>query len=767
MSKVAIDLEGKDNASRAFQSATARLKELRAEIDRLKSKTVDLTVADASKLNRLTTEANRLGRALGETKTAGQGATGMLERLTGGSLTAGKALGMLGVVAGPALFLGIAKGAATTLIGLDAMREESEQISARFIAQAGSTRMAADALSAMNTVIGGALTNDEKMAASGQLMALGLADSATSAANLANIAINLGDKTQGAAERIAGLTQVMVSGRLVGLKAYGISMAEVNARALEMQRETAGLTAIQAKQNAILEIGTQKLNEYQAAGGTAVTATQQLQKAWEDYQDALANNVDIGKVKNFLAGGIEGARINLQIESTDPLEQLTGLEAKLRNIQQIRDDFAGNPIGLFFAGGGGFGAQAEIDTLVQKISDLRGMLGEEDRWRAGADRLTGGLENADTAAGNLNDALQELRDKDTVMREQAGLMAIYTAQTNNATASTLALGAAQWNLPRSGWTAIDQGLDPSGVGRGQDTGAERIAAQQVVDETLRQYAISQQAAEDLASVNERAAKAAQNAWESAFNAIASAAESEFSKAQGQLKGLAPADMKLNLDLGLGGNQPGSNGPFEDIFRALDVAKSGGASPWAAQIAAQLGVSNDEVQAKARETVEAFAQGFRTPEVRKLIDEALLVDQVKQAEAAKVSLDSWGKEIAKAAGVNPNLKAGGSAVFDATFGVDKKTGKNAAAEAAAQNASTLMVDALGSKLKDEAGRAVGFGATLFSNFQDGFVDAAKVSDTLRKAMDEMALAAIGRGLGGGKPPAGNGVSGAMKAGGVAP
>jgi hypothetical protein len=765
MSRTALDLEGKDNASRAFQSATDHLKELRTQIDKMKGGQIDLGAKDAVKnvnaIAALERQYTSFEKKLQIATGAGAQATGMLDKLGLSGMTAGKALGMLGVIAGPALFVGIAQGAANAVIGLDAMREESEQISARFVAQAGSTRSAADALSAMNAIVGTALTNDEKMAASGQLMALGLAQSSTEAANLANIATNLGDKTQGAAQRIEGLTQVMVSGRLVGLKQYGISMQEVNALAADMQRETAGLTDIQAKQNAILQIGTQKLNEYTAAGGSAITKTQALQKAWEDYQDSLANNVNLGNVKNFITEGITAARIELQIDSADPLEQLSGLEAKLRGIQQIRDDFKGNPIGLFFAGGGGFGAQAEVDALIAKIAELKAQLGEESRWAAGANRLTDAVSAADVATQNLNEELQALRDKDAGLREKAALMAIYTAQTNNATASTLGLGAAMFGLPQSGWTPIDNGLDPSGVGRGQDTGAERMAAQAIVDETLRQNAISIQAAEDLASVNERAAKATQSAWESTFSAIASAAESEFSAAQSQLKGLLPS---LGGGGGLGSNKPGSNGPFEDIFRAADVANLGGASPWAAQIAAQLGVSNEEVQAKARAAVEAFAAGFRTPEVRKLIDEAMLVDQVKQAEAAKTSLDSWGKEIAKAAGVNPNLKSGGAAVFDASFGADKKTGKNAAAEAAAQNASTLMVDALGSKLKDEAGRAIGFGSTLFGNFQDGFVDAAKKSDTLRRAMDEMALAAIGRAVAGAPPPSG-GVGKTSKAGGA--
>jgi hypothetical protein len=749
MSKVAIDLEGKDNASRAFQTATDRLKDLRAEIDKLKSKSVDLTVADANKLGRLTSEANRLDRALGTATGTGAQTVGMLDKLGLGGMTAGKALGMLGVIAGPAMFLGIAQGAANAVIGLDAMREESEQISARFVAQAGSTRSAADALSAMNAIVGTALTNDEKMAASGQLMALGLAQSSTEAANLANIAINLGDKTQGAAARIEGLTQVMVSGRLVGLKQYGISMQDVNALAAEMQRETAGLTAIQAKQNAIMEIGTQKLNEYTAAGGSAITKTQALQKAWEDYQDALANNVNIGQGKDLVAGALQGATADLLIASPNTLDQIAGLESKLKDIDQLRREINSDPIRLFFGGADADTAEKVIARLIQQLATARNFAGEESRWSAGVDRLTGGAQDAGDATATLSSALAALYEKADAIDVNATAMLIFKSRIDSTTGSMLALNSAMsisagWQLP-----VVPMGLDPSGVGRGQDTGAERMAAQAVVDETLRQNAISIQAAEDLASVNERAAKATQSAWESAFNAIASAAESEFSAAQGQLKGLLPS---LGGG-GLGTNKPGSNGPFEDIFRAADVANLGQGSPWAAQIAAQLGVSNEEVQAKAREAVEAFAAGFRTPEVRKLIDEAMLVDQVKQAEAAKTSLDSWGKEIAKAAGVNPNLKSGGAAVFDASFGADKKTGKNAAAEAAAQNASTLMVDALGSKLKDEAGRAIGFGSTLFGNFQDGFVDAAKKSDTLRRAMDEMALAAIGRAVAGAPPPSG--------------
>jgi hypothetical protein len=148
MSRTALDLEGKDNASRAFQSATDHLKELRAQIDKMKGGQIDLGAKDAVKnvnaIAALERQYTSFEKKLQIATGTGAQATGMLDKLGLSGMTAGKALGMLGVIAGPAMFLGIAQGAANAVIGLDAMREESEQISARFVAQAGSTRSAAD-----------------------------------------------------------------------------------------------------------------------------------------------------------------------------------------------------------------------------------------------------------------------------------------------------------------------------------------------------------------------------------------------------------------------------------------------------------------------------------------------------------------------------------------------------------------------------------------------------------------------------------------------
>ena len=106
------------------------------------------------------------------------GVNASLDKLSTGGTRATSALKLLGGIAGSAMFLKLAGDAMSAVMALDKMREESEQIGATFLAQAGSTRAAMDALSAMNATLGNAITNDEKMAASGQLMALGLAQSA-------------------------------------------------------------------------------------------------------------------------------------------------------------------------------------------------------------------------------------------------------------------------------------------------------------------------------------------------------------------------------------------------------------------------------------------------------------------------------------------------------------------------------------------------------------------------------------------------------------
>lgn len=798
MSKVAIDLEGKDNASRAFQNATDRLVALRAEIDNLRSRKVDLTVADTNKLNKFISEANRLDRTLNGVSSASKGAANELGQLTSRFGGLGSALGgTSGVMSSlfsaagiGALSLGaVAVGAAKVALELGTLGAQAITTERSFQSVLASVNVAPSLLNEMSDAAGGTIE---------QLRLMQLANTA-----LAGASVQLGQAFATAIPKLIegaraanqlnpalGDTEFLFQSLVNGIKrgspmlidntGITLKLGEANQKYADSIGKTVEQLTEEEKKFALLNATMEGADRLvQQAGGNLdnlTTSAQTLTAAWKDLRAEVGKGLatETSGVKSALTDLLNQITTNIQAGSGDTTTQLIGLE---KQIESTRAAYTA----MLQAGYGNDASQivmlSEMRQILSDLIDRFNYLSSTNvQWGdagvAAALRQIQAQTQLDGAIGDTTDgtkslaaALDSLKEKDEAARVNTVAMAIFRGEISLATAEALGLAGALalLNAPKIGTDIklTGVGLDPSGVGQGVDRGAERIRAQQVVDETLEGYRLRQEEAARLAGINVRAADATQRAWESAFNAIANAAEAEFSSAQDQLKGLLP-----ELDLGgLGANAPGTNGPFEDIFRAADVAKLGGASPWAAQIAAQLGVSGEEVQAQAKAAVEAFAQGFRTPEVRKLIDEAMLVDQVKQAEAAKASLDSWGKEIAKQAGVNPSLKSGGAAVFDSAFGADKKTGKNDAAEAAAQNASTLMVDALGSKLKDEAGRAIGFGQTLWGKFEEGIVDQAKSSGALRAAIDAMVAAALA-GKTGGPPPPGNGVSGAGKSNGVA-
>jgi hypothetical protein len=405
---------------------------------------------------------------------------------------------------------------------------------------------------------------------------------------------------------------------------------------------------------------------------------------------------------------------------------------------------------------------SEVNKILSTTPEQQRVAMDDTKLRSAVGALRAaeeGLRQANIQGQYLGGTTKEWEAE--VKRAQAAVDAanVSIANTNAAirrnTTDTIAWQDRLWGAADAAYAvkaAIDnsnRAPDAPAYGTGTDFAAQLLASQtanevvikQTAQEVQKAYDDSITEAERLATANENAAKASRSAWESAFEAIANSAESESSKAQDQLKKLLP---DLNVG-GLGNNKPGNNGPFEDIFRAADVAKLGQASPWAEQIAKQLGVDPSEVQAKAQETVTAFAQGFRTPEVRKLINEAMLVDQVQQAEAAKASLDSWGKEIAKEAGVNVNLKSSGTAMFDATFGsITAKNNKGTSpVDTSAEKTVSAFAGAVGSQVKVEGfvTKMGGYGETIWGYTEAGMIKKAKASVAFQAAIDAMVASAI--------------------------
>jgi hypothetical protein len=594
--------------------------------------------------------------------------------------------------------VGFAKEVANAVWGLNQMREESAQIEARFIAFGGGAAKATQALSAMDAAIGGAMTKDEKMAAVARITSLELTKNSQETAELARQALILGDAGASAASKIDSLTQILVTGRTMGLAQYGISTQAVNERAKELQATTTTLTDLEAKQIAIREALAVKTDAVAAAGGRAATATKELTNAWADLQDAAAD------------------KVNLDVEVGAVTKVLRLLEGGLQSGVKF------NPFG---------DVAAQIATMIVAGQEYNAMMARANSATGDfADRLASTRDAAGDAATGVDavsEALAGLRKSKDATDANTVAMALFKGEITQAEIAALGLAGALAKVNENQAMAAGDWIGPTRLEADTAAGERKLKA--IKDE--------EDAAKDLKTENERAAKATQAAWDKAFDALASSAKGAFGKAQDQLRGLLP-DMKFG---GIGNNEPGSNGPFEGIFRAADVAAHGKDSPWAAK----LGLD----QASAKKIVSDFAQGFRTPEVMKLIDENLLVSQVRAAQAAADSLTAWGNAIAEKAGVSSALKAGNTAVTNAIFGgTTKATGKDSAGtqttsyDAAAKAMLDGFAGAAQAQVSDATfGKDMGkIGAQTFRLFETGVVDAAKESQGLKAAIFAMVAAA---------------------------
>ena len=202
--------------------------------------------------------------------------------LAGGLGTLSKAFGALGV---GMLAMQIGRG----VVALGQMGEESAQMEARFTALVGGAAEATRQFQAMDAATGQWLTRDEKMESATRIMSLGLASSAGEAANLARMAVMLGDTTQSATQRIDSFTQMLATGQTRGLTNFGISVITVRNRIEELRKANAGLSQEQATQQAIMEAAAAKmqmLGDYMP-----ITQTQEMANATADLKDSLGDLV--------------------------------------------------------------------------------------------------------------------------------------------------------------------------------------------------------------------------------------------------------------------------------------------------------------------------------------------------------------------------------------------------------------------------------------------------------------------------------------------
>jgi hypothetical protein len=154
----------------------------------------------------------------------------------------------------------------------------------------------------------------------------------------------------------------------------------------------------------------------------------------------------------------------------------------------------------------------------------------------------------------------------------------------------------------------------------------------------------------------------------------------------------------------GGMKPGENGPFENIFRAADVAVNGAKSPWAEK----LGLT----QEAAMQIVKDFTSGAMTGAVQALINVPALIQAAKTAQTAAALKDKFVADIAAAAGT-------GTSVVEALFGAaGGSTGDKKAAIVGADKTATAIVGGVKGALDTIVKDVQAIGSTFMDNIIAG-------------------------------------------------
>lgn len=507
----------------------------------------------------------------------------------------------------------------------------------------------------------------------------------------------------------------------------------------------------------------------QQAGGnlnTLTTATQQVNVAWEELRTTIGEGfapalaAAQGQLAAFLVAVNEGVG-----DVIDTLDQLntggvySSIFAELTGGKQIALDLAGalREVGKQIALGG---------------AELQGFAGNVNAAFTFAKAIVGGF--GTFFGGVFAVAAQQVADFfDAVQAAAAGAQALMRGDFAGVRAYAgqmrTSLQLLQSGFKGYSGAVLQAGLEwrdavdtyGDALERIEDryrdlrTAAENAFAAPPTEDEINPVDLfrAERAAEQDEPAN--SADRAKTAWSGAGSESAKKWKDEYAdfvnnfiadatrKAQGFAKGLF--DMSVS-----GGDQfaPGSNGPFENMFRALDVAKLGDASPWAAQ----LGLTQED----ARRISEDFQRGIFSEGVMSLINVDALVNEAQMAALAEKSQAAFVDAIAKKAGVGNN-------VVGAMFGLSGGTtgaGGASPAQKSVEAAMTQVAGVLGDTVagKDFAGRIIGYGENIWGYFEQGITDKAKSSTVLARAIADMVTAAIAGQTGGS-------VGGAARAGGV--
>lgn len=734
-----INLEGKDNVSPALKNASARLVELRSEIDKLRAKgEINLTVADTRNLTKLTSEANRLERALGGVATTGTQGANSLKGAFGGlsNVLSGLGLGGLTGVLSGAGFAAAAVKVGSLAVELGNLGAQALVTEDSFDAVLRSVGANVNLLDELQTAAGGTisdlrlmqLTNTALAGASGNVAAAfaeaipKLIEGAR-AANQLNPA--LGDTEFLFQSLVTGIKRG--SPMLIDNTGITLDLTSANQKYAESIGKTVDQLTEEEKQLALINAtmaGADRL--VQQTGGNLnnmTTSAQQLTTAWANLR------AEIGKGLAPATAGAQAALANMLTGVTDALstDAVESYDFAVRNLADAEAYLASvkdRTSAMFYA---------DYDSTLQAA--------QASRDKAAADAEVARV-MVDVARGaySTGSATLDMAERLRIATTEAYGLADGLAAVNSATG-----GGTDWTAKAY---SVAMQRRYAGITGAQSAEQEEYGRAMALLRT-RQTRINMET-----EANAEIADDYVRSMKSAVSTVASEITSAFSAAQSASKGL------FDFTKGAGDMfAPGSNGPFEAIYRAQAVAVGGIETDQERQWAEMYGLTPES----AARIVADFQRGLFTQDVTKLINVDQLVGQIQSEQAAAQSKTAFANMIAGKLGVQDAGALVASQTFQAIAGgveADPAQQANAAQkvlDAYLNNVNTVVTG------KDYAGRMIGFGSTTWIYYEQGLLEGAKESAVFAAAVD----AAIGAWMARQAAPKQQGVVGTANSMGVTP
>jgi len=639
---------------------------------------------------------------------------------TGGLSALGKAI-PVAAIATAALKVG------EMAVELGGLGQQVQQQRDYFEVWSGSVGAATANLEAMRRAVGGALTESEMMAGANRLLSMGLADNSNELETMSRMAVMLGGSTRTAAESIEEFSLLLANQSILRLDTFGISGAKVRERIEELMAADKNLTREQAFLNAVMEEGTRKVEALEAAGVKATTATQDLDTAFRGLKEAIGEVLaqPIEGVETGVATFFANLTAAIQAGSADASIQLTGLNAQLRLAQAELAQLEAQPVDPNDEFGTAAARMAELRTRIEAIYTALGLLPPEAQ-AAGA--------SAGVAAVRMVDGFGDAKIAADALAESIGKVAAATGIDWTAKAYSVAMQRRY-----------------AGITGAQSAEQEEYGRAMALLRT-RQTRINMET-----EANAEIADDYVRSMKSAVSTVASEIESAFSAAQSASKGL------FDFTGGAGDLfAPGSNGPFEAIYRAQAVAVGGIETDQERQWAEMYGLTPES----AARIVADFQRGLFTPEVQGLINVDQLVGHIQSEQAAAESKTAFANMIAGKLGV----KDAGALVASQTFqaisgGIDQDPGMQKDAALAVLNAFSANVSAVVND--DKYGQMMAsYGTITWGLYERGLLTGAETSTVFQQAVVAAVTAFLMAG-GGGKKDS-NTVTGAVgSAGGALP